>query len=63
MFMEEQKRYHEARACQELDRAYYSDHPKAAAAHFRMSALHMERARALLMSLVEEASPPLIAAV
>lgn len=54
MLMEEEKRYHEARACEELDRAYYSDHPKAAAAHFRMSALHMERARAFFVSDAEQ---------
>lgn len=53
MHMEDERRYHEQRACQELDCAYYSDHPRAAEAHLRISALHMERARALLNFVVE----------
>lgn len=47
MCFDDERRYHERRACQELDQAYHSSHPKAAEAHFRISALHMQRARAL----------------
>jgi hypothetical protein len=39
--------YHEERARTELDLAYRAEHKSVAEAHFRLSALHMERVRAL----------------
>jgi hypothetical protein len=54
--------YHEERARAELDLAYRAEHKSVAEAHFRLSAMHMERVRALTtgrppLSLVPAGEP------
>jgi hypothetical protein len=54
--------YHEERARAELDLAYHAEDKGVAEAHFRLSALHMERVRALTsgrppLSLVPASQP------